>query len=69
VIQAVHLMVDISRAGDGRVEGTVQGSEDGLQPFSGTLELLKVLEDFLENGDASKPFLAEGARDQGLFGR
>jgi hypothetical protein len=41
----VRFLVDISRDGDGRVTGHVEGSGDGPVPFSGWLELLRLLED------------------------
>ena len=41
----MHLTVDVVRTADGRLEGTVI-TETGLeQAFSGTLDLLRVLED------------------------
>jgi hypothetical protein len=41
----MHLTVDLLRTADGRLEGTVI-TETGLeQPFSGTLDLLRILED------------------------
>jgi hypothetical protein len=44
--QTVRLLLEIDRASDGRFEGRI--STDGVNawsPFSGVLELLKVLED------------------------
>jgi hypothetical protein len=38
-------LVDISRDGDGRITGHVEGSNGGAIPFSGWLELLRLLED------------------------
>ncbi|MDF2976302.1 MAG: hypothetical protein K0S40_1030 [Actinomycetospora sp.] len=40
----MHLTVDLLRAPDGRLEGTVI-TEFGEQAFSGTLDLLRILED------------------------
>jgi hypothetical protein len=41
--------VNISRSPSGRLEGTIQAADgDRSVPFSGTLELLKVLEAVLE---------------------
>jgi len=44
--QAIRLLLDISRTPDGRIEGRIR--TDGTaswMPFSGVLELLKVLEE------------------------
>jgi hypothetical protein len=41
----VRFLVDISRDGEGRVTGHVEGSGDEPIPFSGWLELLRLLED------------------------
>jgi hypothetical protein len=47
--QSVSLDLEISRAQDGRLEGQLR-TEPGVRwsPFSGVLELLKVLEDSLD---------------------
>jgi hypothetical protein len=44
--QTVRLLLEIDRASDGRLEGriTTDGA-DAWSPFSGVLELLKVLEE------------------------
>jgi hypothetical protein len=44
--QTIRLLLDINRTGDGRLEGQMRA--DGAstwKPFSGVLELLKVLEE------------------------
>jgi hypothetical protein len=41
----VHLSLDVLRTTDGRLEGTVTSESGQEQPFSGTLELLRILED------------------------
>ena len=44
--QTNRLVLDITRAPDGRLEGRVRTeSGEAWKPFSGVLELLKVLED------------------------
>jgi hypothetical protein len=43
------LMVEISRSSEGRLDGNVRAeSTESWRPFSGTLELLKVLEEILD---------------------
>ena len=47
--QSVSLDLEISRAQDGRLEGQLRTEAgDRWSPFSGVLELLKVLEDSLD---------------------
>jgi hypothetical protein len=47
--QSVSLDLEISRSQDGRLEGRLRtGAGDRWSPFSGVLELLKVLEDALD---------------------
>jgi hypothetical protein len=47
--QSVSLDLEISRAQDGRLEGQLRtDADDRWSPFSGVLELLKVLEDSLD---------------------
>jgi hypothetical protein len=47
--QSVRLDLEISRAEDGRVEGQLRTeAADRWSPFSGVLELLKVIEDSLD---------------------
>jgi hypothetical protein len=41
----MHLSVDLLRTPDGRLEGTVITETGREQAFSGTLDLLRVLED------------------------
>jgi hypothetical protein len=45
--RAICLLLDLSRAGDGRLEGRVRADgTDAWTLFSGVLELLKVLEEY-----------------------
>lgn len=41
----MHLSLDVLRTADGRLEGTVISESGREQPFSGTLDLLRILED------------------------
>jgi hypothetical protein len=41
----MHLSLDVLRTADGRLEGTVITESGREQPFSGTLDLLRILED------------------------
>ncbi|MEJ2888206.1 hypothetical protein [Actinomycetospora aeridis] len=41
----MHLSVDLLRTSDGRLEGTVITDSGREQAFSGTLDLLRILED------------------------
>jgi hypothetical protein len=41
----MRVMLDLVRSGDGRLEGTAATDAGPAHPFSGTLELLRVLED------------------------
>ena len=44
--QTIRLLLDINRTLDGRLEGQIRADGTGTwKPFSGVLELLKVLED------------------------
>ena len=44
--QTTRLLLDINRTADGRLEGQIRVGGTGIwKPFSGMLELLKVLED------------------------
>jgi hypothetical protein len=44
--QAIRLLLDINRTPDGRLEGQIRAGGTGTwKPFSGVLELLKVLEE------------------------
>lgn len=45
----MRVTLDIARSDDGRLEGTVATETGTDRPFSGTLELLRVLDD-LEPG-------------------
>ena len=40
----MHMTVDVSRDDDGRIEGTLVTSTGARHRFSGTLDLLRVLE-------------------------
>jgi len=52
--QSVSLDLEISRAQDGRLEGQLRSdAADRWSPFSGVLELLKVIEDSLDAVDAA----------------
>jgi hypothetical protein len=53
----MHLSLDVLRTADGRLEGTVVTESGREQPFSGTLDLLRILEDLhLEGvGDEQRP--------------
>ena len=42
----IRLLLDINRTPEGRLEGQIRADDTGTwKPFSGVLELLKVLED------------------------
>jgi hypothetical protein len=41
----VHLMVELLRSADGRLEGIVTTESGSTQRFSGTLDLLRILEE------------------------
>jgi hypothetical protein len=44
--QTIRLLLDINRSADGRLEGQIRAGGTGTwKPFSGVLELLKVLEE------------------------
>jgi hypothetical protein len=44
--QTIRLLLDINRTPEGRLEGQIRTGGTGTwKPFSGVLELLKVLED------------------------
>jgi hypothetical protein len=46
--QTIRLLLDINRTADGRLEGQIRADGTGTgtwKPFSGVLELLKVLEE------------------------
>jgi hypothetical protein len=44
--QTIRLLLDINRTPDGRLEGQIRAGGTGTwRPFSGVLELLKVLEE------------------------
>jgi hypothetical protein len=44
--QTIHLLLDIDRTKDGRLEGRIRAEgTDAWKPFSGVLEFLKALEE------------------------
>ena len=44
--QTIRLLLDINRTPEGRLEGQIRADGNGTwKPFSGVLELLKVLEE------------------------
>ena len=44
--QTIRLLLDINRTPEGRLEGQIRADSTGTwKPFSGVLELLKVLEE------------------------
>ena len=44
--QTIRLLLDINRTPEGRLEGQIRADDTGTwKPFSGVLELLKVLEE------------------------
>jgi len=44
--QTIRLLLDINRTADGRLEGRIRADgTNAWRPFSGVLELLKVLEE------------------------
>ncbi len=48
--QPLNLVVEIDRTPEGRLEGRIRThTADSWSPFSGVLELLKVLEELLDN--------------------
>jgi len=50
----LSLLVDVARSSDGRIDGQIRTSTTGAShPFSGVLELLKVLEDLLDHHEVS----------------
>jgi hypothetical protein len=51
---AVYLTLELLRAADGRLEGIVTTESGGEQRFSGTLDLLRILEE-LEPPDPLTP--------------
>jgi hypothetical protein len=50
----LSVLVDVARSPDGRIDGQISTTTTGAShPFSGVLELLKVLEDLLDRDEAS----------------
>ena len=48
---STSLDVEVTRSLDGRLNGQVRSSDQPWRPFSGVLELLKVLEEILDAGE------------------
>jgi hypothetical protein len=58
--QTIRLLLDINRTADGRLEGQIRAVGTGTwKPFSGVLELLKVLEE--EHRDDATEAIRRGA--------
>jgi hypothetical protein len=57
----MHLSLDVLRTADGRLEGTVITESGREQPFSGTLDLLRILEDLHGDRPADEPRLRKGS--------
>lgn len=55
----MHLSLDVFRTADGRLEGAVITEAGREEPFSSTLDLLRILED-LEPGPGPAPIGAGG---------
>jgi hypothetical protein len=52
----MQMTVDLLRAADGRLEGTVVTDSGDRVPFSGTLDLLRLLEDLTEPERTTTPW-------------
>jgi hypothetical protein len=50
----VHLTVELLRTADGRLEGIVTTESGSRQQFSGTLDLLRILEELQPPADPSR---------------
>ena len=50
----MHLTVELLRTVDGRLEGIVTTESGSRQQFSGTLDLLRILEELEPPADASR---------------
>jgi|HubBroStandDraft_6_1064221.scaffolds.fasta_scaffold336976_2 hypothetical protein len=67
--QPLSLVVEIDRTPEGRLEGRIRTqTADSWSPFSGVLELLKVLEELLDNdsttggdGTSARPYIPTSA--------
>jgi hypothetical protein len=56
----MRLVVEIDRTPDGRIEGSIRAEAAELwQPFTGVLELLKVLEEVLDPIEQALPQAVE----------
>jgi hypothetical protein len=53
----VHLTVELLRTADGRLEGIVTTESGSRQQFSGTLDLLRILEELEPPADSSSDAL------------
>ncbi len=52
----MRLIAEITKSSDGRFEGTIWCGEHGVpMPFSGVLDLLRILEDVIPPGCATPP--------------
>jgi hypothetical protein len=59
--QTLRLLVEIKRAADGRLDGRARvRAGDPWTPFSGVLELLKVLEDLLDRQGTTRAEATDG---------
>jgi hypothetical protein len=45
MLVGMHVMIDLSRAADGRLAGVVHRPDGARDPFLGVLDLLRVLEE------------------------
>jgi hypothetical protein len=57
----VHLTMEFVRNSQGQFEGTVEADDHSPMEFSGTLELLKVLQDLTPEGDAAAGAASDGS--------
>jgi hypothetical protein len=51
----VHLTVELLRTADGRLEGIVTTESGSTRPFTGTLDLLRILEELEPPADPARP--------------
>jgi hypothetical protein len=51
----VHLTVELLRTADGRLEGIVTTESGSTQPLTGTLDLLRILEELEPPADPAGP--------------
>ena len=50
----MHLTVELLRTADGRLEGIVTTESGSTRPFTGTLDLLRILEELEPPADVSR---------------